>query len=174
MSIEFDRRTFLKTSAALIGCGALMGLTGCDSSSSSSHPINHKISAGEKFDVGGIYVEDTSLGGFKEDYYSVKFVFSKVTSSYEAETIYSDAFSASYKGKVLDILSVEVDGKPCQRVDIFKDQRVTVTVKFTGFFASVDPADFHNNLIYKFHYNDTSIKFQNGMTSKPYAEKLSL
>lgn len=180
MSIAFNRRTFLKTGAALLGAAALVGLTGCDSSSSSSsHPINKVVGKDQTFDVGGVRVEFGSRT-FRSDepYCRVDFHFTYPTEAYDSATLYSSNFSAAYDGTILNCVGLEFNGQDVTRADFTKnDGEVTVTVKFDGFPTQLKPADYAK-FAYKFHYGNQSIKFSdngtNTLTSGVYNDPIKL
>lgn len=172
MSIEFNRRTFLKTGAVLAGATALVGLTGCGSSSSSSdsHPINKVVTDSQTFDVGGITVdpdnEGSISGALGHKVYSIDFT---VKASSEAK-LYNDAVSLYYKGNSV-LVTIKVG-------TALLTPPFTITAGEAQVTFSCDVPDdaVYSDIIVKLHYKEKSIKFQNidssFKTSGVYADKL--
>lgn len=180
MSIEFNRRTFLKTGAAMVGASALMSLTGCgDSDSSSSHPVNKVVPADQTYDVGGIKVEFGSFGVPTQPYCEVRFYFTNPAEN-SSVSLYSSNFSAAYNGATLNFVGLFIspenqNRKQVSRIDITKDDgEVAVVVQFDGFLSQFELEKF----TFKFHYNNKSIKFRDDgkklLTSGVYSEKTQL
>ena len=172
MSIEFNRRTFLKTGAALVGATALVGLTGCDSSSNDSHPINKAVGEDQTFDVGGIIVDPSENGTISGTDSSKTYSISFEIKANSAASLYNDAVSIYYKGNYFPV-TIKVDSTviSARPVQIAAGQTADME------FSCAVPADATlQDIIVKLHYNDKSVKFQNIdsklKTSGVYTDKL--
>ena len=164
MSITFDRRTFLKTGAALVGATALMGLTGCDSDTTAP-TVNKLVDTGDKFKMGNKIEVDFTLGwgGNFDSKGTSSFTFPLENLTDKAIVLYSDAFSASCNGNALRLLSVDgdissSDVSPVDSVTLSASNDVPTSVTPTFALPTGANAD---DVIFKFHYGDKSIKFQN-------------
>lgn len=185
MSIEFNRRTFLKTGAALIGATALVGLTGCDSSSSSSHPINKSVTFEKTYTLGDVGVKlelpisDGEGNPGQNDYYvSAELTISNLSDA--PITLGMDSMSATYKGASLPFRSVAFGNgvRPSSSDKTLtlqkkgtKDQDfadINITFKLPDKTASVD------DVVLNLHYGKKSIRFQtrntNTYTSDVYTD----
>lgn len=160
MSIEFNRRTFLKTGAALIGATALVGLTGCDSSSSSSAPsVNKKVNtATDSFKFGStLKIEPLGTYSYDDTGAGPSLTITNLTSS--DITFYPDSFSASYKGNALRLVKVDIASGNTESVTIKAGKSYTVEPRF-AVPSGVSVTAVIDDVVFKFHYSDKSIKFQ--------------
>ena len=181
MAYTFSRRNFLKTgaAAALLG-GMSVLLTGCDSNDGA--PAFSKKVGDNTYNVGGVTIDletDPSLNP-ENQAYSIDLEIKNNSST--PAIIYRDSFSASYKGNLLHLISFtndnETPSKEANSISLEPNTPVDVSVTFTG--ATGATAQDLKDFVFKFHYNDKSIKFKEDtdgktiLTTGVYTDKITL